>query len=86
MRFGNYWGSRPKAALFAVGTLTIGCAIGVAAVAAAHHTGPWPAATIKEATHSGTTAAPALTYRRGRGSFTWTTVSPRPRTHPRWPR
>jgi serine protease Do len=54
MRFGNYWGSRPKAALFAVATLTIGCAIGVAAVAAAHHTGPWPAATIKEATHSGT--------------------------------
>ncbi len=53
MKFGNYWSSRPKAALVA-GTLTIGCAIGVAAVAAAHHTGPWPAATIKEATHSGT--------------------------------
>ncbi len=34
MRFGDYWGSRPKSALFAVGTLTIGCAIGVAAVAA----------------------------------------------------
>jgi serine protease Do len=54
MRFRDYWGSRPKSALFALGALTLGCAIGVAAVAAAHHTGPWPAATIKEATHSGT--------------------------------
>ena len=52
MRFGNYSGSRQKVVLFA--TVTIGCALGVAAVTAAHHTGPWPAASIKEATHSGT--------------------------------
>ena len=52
MRFGNYSGGRRKAVLFA--TLTIGCALGVAAVTAAHHSGPWPAASIKEATHSGT--------------------------------
>ena len=52
MKFGNYSGSHQKVALFA--TVTIGCALGVAAVTAAHHTGPWPAASIKEATHSGT--------------------------------
>ena len=55
MKFGNYLGSRRKAALFAAATLTIGCALGVAAVTAAlPHSGPWPAASIKEATHSGT--------------------------------
>jgi serine protease Do len=52
MRFVDYSGSRRKAVLFA--TLTVGCALGVAAVTAAHHSGPWPAASIKEATHSGT--------------------------------
>ena len=52
MRFVNYSGSHRKAVLFA--TLTIGCALGVAAVTAAHHSGPWPAASIKEASHSGT--------------------------------
>jgi serine protease Do len=52
MRFGNYSGSRRKAVLFAAATLTIGCALGVAAVTAAHHTGPWPAASIKQAPHS----------------------------------
>ena len=52
MRFGNISGSHRNVLLFA--TLTIGCALGVAAVTAAHHSGPWPAASIKEATHSGT--------------------------------
>src|SRR5260370_38885578 len=52
MRLLDYSGSRRKAVLFA--TLTVGCALGVAAVTAAHHSGPWPAASIKEATHSGT--------------------------------
>jgi len=52
MRLLDYSGSRRKAVLFA--TLTVGCALGVAAVTAAHHSGPWPAASIKQATHSGT--------------------------------
>jgi serine protease Do len=54
MRFGKYLGSRRKTALLAAATLTIGCALGVAAVTAEHfHSGPWPAATIKVASHSG---------------------------------
>src|SRR6476646_7325667 len=52
MKFGKFLGSRRKAVLFA--TATVGCAIGVAAVTAAHHTGPWPAASVKQAQRSGT--------------------------------
>ena len=52
MRFGNYLGNRRKAVFFAA-TLTIGCALGVAAVTAAlPHSGPWPPASIKAAPHS----------------------------------
>src|SRR5260370_31494251 len=61
MRLLDYSGSRRKAVLFA--TLTVGCALGVAAVTAAHHSGPWPAASIKQATHSGTEDARG--YSRG---------------------
>ena len=53
MKFGEYLGSRRKAVLFTA-TLTLGCALGVAAVTAAHHSGPWPAASVKQALHSGT--------------------------------
>ena len=52
MKFGKFLGSRRKAVLFA--TATVGCALGVAAVTAAHHTGPWPAASVKQAQRSGT--------------------------------
>ncbi len=54
MRLREYMGSRPKAVLFAAATLTLGCALGVAAVTAGHlHSGTWPPASIKEAVHSG---------------------------------
>ena len=52
MKFGEFLGSRRKAVLFA--TASIGCALGVAAVTAAHHTGPWPTASVKQAQRSGT--------------------------------
>ena len=53
MRLREYLGSRRKAVVFAAATLTIGCALGVAAVTAEHlHSGPWPVASIKEAVHS----------------------------------
>jgi serine protease Do len=46
--------SRPKAVYFAVAALTVGCALGVAAVATGRiHSGAWPLASIKEAAHSG---------------------------------
>jgi serine protease Do len=46
--------SRPKAVYFAVAASTVGCAIGVAAVATGHvHSGAWPLASIKVASHSG---------------------------------
>lgn len=53
MRFAKYLGSRPKAVLLTAATFTIGCALGVAAVTAEHHSGPWPPASIKVAPHSG---------------------------------
>jgi serine protease Do len=53
MKFREFVGSRRKAVVFAAATVTIGCALGVAAVTAEHlHSGPWPAASIKEAVHS----------------------------------
>ena len=52
MKFGEFLGSRRKAVLFA--TASIGCALGVAAVTAAHHTGPWPSASVKQAQRAGT--------------------------------
>jgi serine protease Do len=46
--------SRPKAVYFAVAALTVGCALGVAAVATGRiHSRAWPLASIKEAAHSG---------------------------------
>ena len=54
MRLREYLWRRQKAVLFAAAALTIGCALGVAAVATGHlHSGAWPMASIKEAAHSG---------------------------------
>ena len=54
MRLREYVRSRPKAVFFAVATLTIGSALGVAAATAVQlHSGAWPEASIKEAVHSG---------------------------------
>ncbi len=54
MRLREFLRSRPKAVLFAAAALTIGCALGVAAVATGQvHSGAWPMASIKVATHSG---------------------------------
>ncbi|MGO9262455.1 MAG: DegQ family serine endoprotease [Bryobacteraceae bacterium] len=52
MRLAKYLGSRRKAVLVAAATFTIGCALGVAAVTA-EHSGPWPPASVKVATRSG---------------------------------
>ena len=50
MRLREYVRSRPKAVFFAVATLTIGSALGVAAATAVQlHSGAWPEASIKEA-------------------------------------
>lgn len=54
MRLREYMGSRRKAVVFAAAALTIGCALGVAAVTVAHpHSGPWAPASIKVASYSG---------------------------------
>ena len=53
MRLGKYFGSRRKAVIFSAATLTVGCALGLAAVTAGIHSGPWPPASIKVASHSG---------------------------------
>jgi serine protease Do len=54
VRLKEYLGSRRKVVVFAAATLTIGCALGAAAVTAEHlHSGPWPVASIKQAAHSG---------------------------------
>src|ERR1017187_7535883 len=53
MRLGKYFGSRRKAVIFSAATVTVGCALGLAAVTAGIHSGPWPPASIKVASHSG---------------------------------
>jgi len=54
MEFRKYLWSRPKAVWLAAGALVVGCALGAAAVSVAHpHSGAWPLASIKVATHSG---------------------------------
>ena len=54
MRLRELLFSRPKAVLFVTAALTIGCALGVAAVATGHvHSGAWPLVSIKVASHSG---------------------------------
>ena len=49
MSFLKYLRSRHKAAFYTAATLTLGCALGVAAVTVEQHTGPWPAASVKVA-------------------------------------
>jgi serine protease Do len=53
MNFAKYLGSRRKAVLLTAATFTIGCALGVAAVTAEQHSGPWPPASVKVAARSG---------------------------------
>jgi len=48
MNFANYLkGRHHKTVLYAAASLTVGCALGVAAAAVEHHSGPWPPASVK---------------------------------------